>query len=118
MPNRPGDESPSFLPPFQIVRDRFKAFAYDTLTIGHGRVGCISRTCDNLIKDNHTDVAAITKYKYETTVMWLDLTKLIDTITYMMAANWELQKFVRNCTETLETLKVSALSNCRPNSSR
>ncbi len=49
----------SFLPPFQMVRDRFKAFAYDTMTTGQGRVGRINRTCDQLIKDNHTDVAVI-----------------------------------------------------------
>uniref|UniRef100_A0A8C4NKB3 Spectrin beta chain n=1 Tax=Eptatretus burgeri TaxID=7764 RepID=A0A8C4NKB3_EPTBU len=79
-----------------MLRERFLEFARDTATIGQERVDTVNGMADTLISAGHADSATIAEWKDGLNEAWADLLELMETRTQMLAASYELHRFVHD----------------------
>ncbi|XP_078720706.1 spectrin beta chain, non-erythrocytic 1-like isoform X1 [Lampetra fluviatilis] len=84
-----------------MLQDRFRVFARDTVLIGQERVQAANEMVDEMINGGHPDAASIADWKDGLNEAWADLLELIDTRTQVLAASFELHRFLQQAREVL-----------------
>ena len=65
----------------QLLIEKFREFARDTMNTGSERVAATNAVCDQLIGTGHSDAATIAEWKDQINESWADLLELIETRT-------------------------------------
>lgn len=84
-----------------MLQERFREFARDTGNIGQERVDTVNHMADELINSGHSDAATIAEWKDGLNEAWADLLELLDTRGQVLAAAYELQRFLHGARQAL-----------------
>jgi len=88
-----------------MLLDRFAGFAEETQQIGNERLQHANDMIDLLIANGHVDSAQIAELKDTLNESYQDLLEMIETRLQSLKASWELQKFLHDCKEILQTMQ-------------
>lgn len=91
----------SSLPLPQMLRDKFREFSRDTSTIGQERVDGANTLANGLIAGGHAAGATVAEWKDGLNEAWADLLELLDTRGQVLAAAYELQRFLHAARQAL-----------------
>ncbi|CAO2584214.1 Spectrin beta chain, non-erythrocytic 2 [Lemmus lemmus] len=84
-----------------MLRDKFREFSRDTSTIGQERVDSANALADGLISGGHAARATVAEWKDSLNEAWADLLELLDTRGQVLAAAYELQRFLHGARQAL-----------------
>ncbi|XP_028917531.1 spectrin beta chain, non-erythrocytic 2 isoform X2 [Ornithorhynchus anatinus] len=84
-----------------MLRDKFREFSRDTSNIGQERVDGANQLADGLIAGGHADRATVAEWKDGLNEAWADLLELLDTRGQVLAAAYELQRFLHGARQAL-----------------
>lgn len=85
----------------QMLRDKFREFSRDTSTIGQERVDSANALANGLIDGGHAARATVAEWKDSLNEAWADLLELLDTRGQVLAAAYELQRFLHGARQAL-----------------
>lgn len=86
---------------YQMLRDKFREFSRDTSTIGQERVDSANALANGLIAGGHAARATVAEWKDSLNEAWADLLELLDTRGQVLAAAYELQRFLHGARQAL-----------------
>lgn len=84
-----------------MLRDKFREFSRDTSTIGQERVDSANALANGLIDGGHAARATVAEWKDSLNEAWADLLELLDTRGQVLAAAYELQRFLHGARQAL-----------------
>uniref|UniRef100_A0AAQ5BGU2 Spectrin beta chain n=1 Tax=Homo sapiens TaxID=9606 RepID=A0AAQ5BGU2_HUMAN len=84
-----------------MLRDKFREFSRDTSTIGQERVDSANALANGLIAGGHAARATVAEWKDSLNEAWADLLELLDTRGQVLAAAYELQRFLHGARQAL-----------------
>ncbi|XP_005351737.1 spectrin beta chain, non-erythrocytic 2 [Microtus ochrogaster] len=84
-----------------MLRDKFREFSRDTSTIGQERVDSANALANGLISGGHAARATVAEWKDSLNEAWADLLELLDTRGQVLAAAYELQRFLHGARQAL-----------------
>ncbi|CAK6449781.1 unnamed protein product [Pipistrellus nathusii] len=84
-----------------MLRDKFREFSRDTSTIGQERVDSANALANGLIDGGHAARATVAEWKDGLNEAWADLLELLDTRGQVLAAAYELQRFLHGARQAL-----------------
>ncbi|XP_042532451.1 spectrin beta chain, non-erythrocytic 2 isoform X2 [Dipodomys spectabilis] len=84
-----------------MLRDKFREFSRDTSTIGQERVDGANTLANGLIAGGHAARATVAEWKDSLNESWADLLELLDTRGQVLAAAYELQRFLHGARQAL-----------------
>ncbi|KAM6159891.1 spectrin beta chain, non-erythrocytic 2 isoform 2-T2 [Erethizon dorsatum] len=84
-----------------MLRDKFREFSRDTSTIGQERVDSANTLANGLIAGGHAARATVAEWKDSLNEAWADLLELLDTRGQVLAAAYELQRFLHGARQAL-----------------
>ncbi|XP_059565927.1 spectrin beta chain, non-erythrocytic 2 isoform X1 [Myotis daubentonii] len=84
-----------------MLRDKFREFSRDTSTIGQERVDGANALANGLIDGGHAARATVAEWKDSLNEAWADLLELLDTRGQVLAAAYELQRFLHGARQAL-----------------
>lgn len=84
-----------------MLRDKFREFSRDTSTIGQERVNSANTLANGLIAGGHAARATVAEWKDSLNESWADLLELLDTRGQVLAAAYELQRFLHSARQAL-----------------
>ncbi|XP_041517966.1 spectrin beta chain, non-erythrocytic 2 [Microtus oregoni] len=84
-----------------MLRDKFREFSRDTSTIGQERVDSVNALANGLISGGHAARATVAEWKDSLNEAWADLLELLDTRGQVLAAAYELQRFLHGARQAL-----------------
>ncbi|XP_048215584.1 spectrin beta chain, non-erythrocytic 2 isoform X2 [Perognathus longimembris pacificus] len=84
-----------------MLRDKFREFSRDTSTIGQERVDGANTLANGLIAGGHAARATVAEWKDSLNEAWADLLELLDTRGQVLAAAYELQRFLHGARQAL-----------------
>ncbi|XP_005384433.1 PREDICTED: spectrin beta chain, non-erythrocytic 2 isoform X2 [Chinchilla lanigera] len=84
-----------------MLRDKFREFSRDTSTIGQERVDSANALANGLIAGGHAARATVAEWKDSLNEAWADLLELLDTRGQVLAAAYELQRFLHSARQAL-----------------
>lgn len=84
-----------------MLRDKFREFSRDTSTIGQERVDSANALANGLIAGGHAARATVAEWKDSLNESWADLLELLDTRGQVLAAAYELQRFLHGARQAL-----------------
>ncbi|EHB13805.1 Spectrin beta chain, brain 2 [Heterocephalus glaber] len=84
-----------------MLRDKFREFSRDTSTIGQERVNSANTLANGLIAGGHAARATVAEWKDSLNEAWADLLELLDTRGQVLAAAYELQRFLHGARQAL-----------------
>uniref|UniRef100_A0A2K5W2X7 Spectrin beta chain n=1 Tax=Macaca fascicularis TaxID=9541 RepID=A0A2K5W2X7_MACFA len=84
-----------------MLRDKFREFSRDTSTIGQERIDSANALANGLIAGGHAARATVAEWKDSLNEAWADLLELLDTRGQVLAAAYELQRFLHGARQAL-----------------